>query len=103
MFKKHAIKKYGKKLLPTLKKRYGEKPYYSASEVRATVYKNSFNPKYLPLAYLLCLEQQDLNNVLFSEYPELDIYQYKKDIFSYIIQKNHTKYFQNLNIQKTNL
>lgn len=98
MFKYFSIKKYGAKLLPTLEKRYGEKKHYSASQVRSTVYQNDFNPKYLPLAYLLFLEQNALKNVLFSEYPELNINQYKKDIGLYIARKKYNGYFQTLNI-----
>ena len=101
MFKYYSIKKYGAKLLPTLEKRYGKKKYYSASQVRATVYQNDFNPKYLPLAYLLFLEQNSLKNILFIEYPELNISQYKKEIGAYIARKKYDGYLQNLNIDMT--
>tara|TARA_R110000744_G_scaffold113120_1_gene211968 strand:+ start:1998 stop:2267 length:270 start_codon:yes stop_codon:yes gene_type:complete len=84
--------------MPVLVNRYGAKKHYSPSEVRTTVYHNNFNPTYLPLAYLLCLEQSDLKNVLFSEYPELDIEQYKKEIIAYIVRKKYGEYFQRLSL-----
>ena len=98
LFKSHAIKKYGAKLMPVLVNSYGAKKHYSPSEVRSTVYHNNFNPKYLPLAYLLCLEQSDLKNVLFTEYPELDIELYRKEISAYIVRKNYSEYFQRLSL-----
>ena len=97
VFKYYSIKKYGAKLLPTLEKRYGKKKFYSASQVRSTVYQNDFNPKYLPLAYLLFLDQNALKNVLFAEYPELNISQYKKDIGLYIARKKYNGYLQSFN------
>jgi hypothetical protein len=96
MFKYYSIKKYGAKLLPALEKRYGEKAHYSSSEVRATVYQNNFNPKYLPLAYILFLEQNALKNVLYTEYPELNISQYKQEIVTYLNQKRYSGYLQKL-------
>lgn len=96
MFKYYSIKKYGTKLLPTLEKRYGVKTYYTASQVRATVYQNSFNPKYLPLGYLLFLEKTSLKNVLYSEYPELNISQYKQEMVNYLDQKQYKGYLQKL-------
>ncbi len=96
MFKYYSIKKYGEKLLPALEKRYGVKNYYSSSEVRATVYQNNFNPKYLPLAYLLFLEQSALKNVLYAEYPELNISQYKQEILTYLDRKRYNGYLQKL-------
>lgn len=102
MFKNQSIKKYGLKLLPTLEKRYGTQKHYSASEVRTTVYQNDFNPKYLPLAYFLFLDQITLKNVLFAEYPDLNISQYTKDIADYIVRKKYSRYFQDLNINIIN-
>jgi|TARA_B110000211_G_scaffold90335_1_gene105511 hypothetical protein len=102
LLKFHAIKKYGSKLRPKLVNRFGEKKYYSPSEVRSTVYQKNFNPKYLPLAYLLCLEKNDLKNVLFTEYPELDIEQYRIEINDYITRKKYGEYFQRLNHELTN-
>ena len=98
MFKYYSIKKYDVKLLPALEKRYGEKQHYSASQVRATVYQNDFNPKYLPLAYLLFLEQSALKNVLYIEYPELNIGQYKQEICEYLTRKQYRGYLQNLTV-----
>ena len=96
MFKYYSIKKYGAKLLPALEKRYGKKTHYSSSEVRATVYHNNFNQKYLPLAYLLFLEKSALENVLYTEYPELNICQYKQEIVSYLSRKRYNGYLQKL-------
>ncbi|WP_085296919.1 hypothetical protein [Cognaticolwellia mytili] len=96
MFKYYSIKKYGVKLLPALEKRYGIKPHYNPSEVRATVYQSNFNPKYLPLAYLLFLEQNALKNVLYTEYPELNIGQYKQEIINYLNRKRYHGYLQKL-------
>lgn len=90
MLKYYSLKKYGRKFSPTLEKRYGRKQHYSASEVRATVYQNDFNPKYLPLAYLLYLEKNMLKNVLYAEYPELNVAQYKEDIINYLSKKNYS-------------
>lgn len=98
MFKYYSIKKYGVKLLPTLEKRYGAKKYYSASQVRTTVYQNDFNPKYLPLAYLLFLDQNTLKNVLHIEYPEIDISQYRQEICEYLVGKQYSGYLQNLKV-----
>lgn len=88
MFKYLSLKKYSIKLLPILERHYGKKTYYSATEVRATIYQHDFNPKYLPLAYLMFLEENMLNSVLYIEFPELDIEQYKKDIVTYLEKKN---------------
>jgi hypothetical protein len=96
MFKYYSIKKYGAKLLPTLEQRYGKKTSYSASEVRATVYQNNFNPKYLPLAYILFLEQNALKNVIYIEYPELNISQYKQELIDYLNRKQYNGYLQKL-------
>jgi hypothetical protein len=94
MFKYYSIKKYGVKLRPALVRRYGEKTYYSASQVRTTVYKNNFNPKYLPLAYILCLEKNVLQNVMHIEYPELVVNQYKQDMVDYLVSKQYSGYLQ---------
>lgn len=96
MFKYYSIKKYGSKLLPILVKRYGEKKHYSASEVRATVFQCNFNPKLLPLGYMLFLTQSDLKNVLYIEYPHLDVKQYKKEISDYLSIKRYCGYLQKL-------
>ncbi|SET31942.1 DUF6559 family protein [Thalassotalea agarivorans] len=88
MFKYWAIKKYTNKLRKKLKKRYGEKQYYSGSQVRSTVYHCNFNPKYLPLGYILHLSDQELKNVLGLEYPTLCVRSYKQDILSFLNSKN---------------
>jgi hypothetical protein len=102
LFKYYSIKKYGVKLIPILEKKYGSKKHYSASEVRSTVYQRNFNPKYLPLAYLLCLDKNELNSVLFTEYPELNISEFRKDIGGYITRKKYTGYLQNLDLNISN-
>ena len=103
MLKFRAIKKYGAKLMPALESRFGEKKYYTPSEVRSTVYLKNFNPKYLPLAYLLYLEKNDLKNVIYIEYPELDIEQYTIEINDYISRKKYGEYFQRLNVNLTDI
>lgn len=89
MFKFSSIKKYGKKLHPTLVKRYGEKDFYSASEIRSTVYQCDFNPKHLPLGYLLFLETKQLNQVITKEFPQLCIKSYKAEIAEYLNEREH--------------
>lgn len=84
--------------MPALINRFGEKEYYTPSEVRSTVYHKNFNPKYLPLAYLLYLDKNDLKNVIYIEYPELDIEQYTIEINDYITRKKYSEYFQRLNV-----
>ena len=96
MFKFWSIKKYGTKLLPKLEKRYGNQTYYSAHQVRATVYQESFNPTYLPLGYLLFLERDELKQTLATEFPGLNIHQYKKDILDYLDTKSYQGYLQKL-------
>jgi len=98
MFKYYSIKKYGVKLLPTLEKIYGVKKYYSASEVRATVYQNDFNPKYLPLGYILFLDQAALNEVWQTEYSALNIKQYQQEITDYLNQKRYGALFEKMRI-----
>jgi hypothetical protein len=98
LLKFRAIKKYGAKLMTALENRFGAKKYYTPSEVRSTVYQKNFNPKYLPLAYLLYLDKNDLKNVIFTEYPELDIEQYTIEINDYISQKKYGEYFQRLKV-----
>ena len=89
MLKYWSIKKYGTKLLPTLEKRYGAFPFYSAHQIRATVYQKDFNPEYLPLAYILYLSPEDLSSVMSREFPSLDIQQYKKEMVTYLDSKNY--------------
>ena len=89
MFKYWSIKKYGSKLEQLLEKKYGEKPYYTSSEVRSTVYKGNFSPKYLPLGYILYLDNQDLLKVLYIEFPEIDLPKYKAEIVNFLDQKSY--------------
>ncbi|QBG35326.1 DUF6559 family protein [Litorilituus sediminis] len=89
MLKHAAIKKYGKKLLPKLQERYGNHNFYSASQVRATVYQCNFNPKYLPLGYLLFLEENALTKILSIEFPDLCIDDYKAEMCSYLDRKKY--------------
>tara|TARA_R110000787_G_scaffold65584_4_gene147553 strand:+ start:1614 stop:1925 length:312 start_codon:yes stop_codon:yes gene_type:complete len=96
MFKYYSLKKYSKKLLPTLEKRYGKAQYYSASQVRATIYQHDFNPKYLPLAYVLFLEKKALKNVIYIEFPALNINQYKQEICQYLADKQDDSCLQSL-------
>lgn len=96
MFKYYSLKKYSKKLLPALEKRYGKAKYYSASQVRATIYQHDFNPRYLPLAYLLFLEKNSLKNVIYIEFPELNMIQYKDEICQYLACKQSDSYLKKL-------
>ena len=63
MFKYWTIKRYGTKLLPTLERNFGCKDYYTASEVRTSVFKNNFSSNYLPLGYLLFLDDISLKDL----------------------------------------
>lgn len=84
MFKYFAIKKYCNKLQPTLESRYGIKNFYTASQVRATVYQCNFNEKYLPLGYLLFLTKEEMSAILAVEFPHVCINSYKKEILALI-------------------
>ncbi len=95
MFKQAAIKRYGKRLHPYLQKRYGKKAFYSASEVRATVYQCSFKPKYLPLGYLLFLEKSSLEIIMKKEFPSLSIDAYRKEMAKYF---NDSEFQKNLQL-----
>lgn len=89
MFKYWSIKKYGTKLLPALEKRYGIQLSYSAHQIRATVYKKNFNPTFLPLGYIMFLSRKELQAVLYSEFPELDVTQYKHEMLAYLDSKSY--------------
>jgi hypothetical protein len=95
MLKRRAIKKYGNQLLPKLQQRYGEQNFYNASQVRSTIYQCNFNPRYLPLGYLLFLDSCSLNKVTADEFPELCMREYKREIKDYL--SNH-KYYGSLKI-----
>lgn len=92
MFKYRAIKKYGKKLLPKLEKRFGAQEFYNASQIRSTVYQCNFNPKHLPLGYLLFLEKSELNAVIEREFPDLCIHQYQRETSEFLTKKNYNGY-----------
>jgi len=94
MFKYRAIKKYGEKLLSVLENRYGNQLHYTPSQIRTSVYKNNFNPKYLPLGYLLFASQKDLVNVLAIEFPQLDLNEFKSGILDYLDNKKYQGYIQ---------
>jgi len=98
MFKHSAIKKYGNKLLPQLQKRYGERLYYSASQIRATVYQRNFNSKYLPLGYILFLEPSILAQIIEKEFPCLCIIRYKKEMRDYLDEHKYHGYLQSLTV-----
>lgn len=80
MFKHRSLKKYTKKLRPTLEKRYGKQAHYSASQVRSTVYQCNFKCEHLPLGYMLALNKDDLTKVAAIEFPETCLKSYKQDI-----------------------
>ncbi|OKY27937.1 MULTISPECIES: DUF6559 family protein [Thalassotalea] len=94
MFKYWSIKKYGSKLLPLLEKQYGVQDAYTASQIRTVVYQKDFNPEYLPLGYILFLDQNDLNTVLDKEFPSLNVAEYKKEILTYLEQKSYRGFLQ---------
>ncbi|MBA6264874.1 DUF6559 family protein [Colwellia sp. Bg11-12] len=94
MFKYWSIKSYGTKLLPTLKRNFGCKEYYTASEVRTTVFQNNFSPKYLPLGYILFLNDISLKETMYIEFPQVNISEYRKDISNYLTSKSYHGYLQ---------
>ncbi|MFT5759427.1 MAG: hypothetical protein ACI9LM_004189 [Alteromonadaceae bacterium] len=94
MFKYWSIKKYGSKLLPLLEKRYGVKKHYTTHEIRTLVYRKSFNPRYLPLAFILFLESNELSMVMEEEFPHINIADYKKEILSILNKKSYQGYLQ---------
>lgn len=95
MLKYSALKKYGYKLLPRLEKRYGQQTFYSASQIRATVYQCNFNPRFLPLGYLLYLEPPLLAQLMREEFPTVCINNFKQDICDYLDKR---KYHGNLQL-----
>jgi len=84
MFKSWSIKKYGYKLHHKLINRYGVQLYFTVHQVRATVYQCNFNPKFLPLAYILYLSPEQLAKIIAIEFPELSIASYKKEMLTYL-------------------
>jgi len=94
MFKYWSIKRYGTKLLPTLEKNFGCKENYSASEIRTTVFQDNFSPKYLPLGYILFLGEVSLKEVMYTEFPQINICEYRKEISNYLESKSYHGYLQ---------
>ncbi|MEW6991111.1 hypothetical protein AADZ91_10515 [Colwelliaceae bacterium 6441] len=97
MFKYWSLKKYGTKLLPYLESFYGQRSFYSASEIRTVVYKKDFNPHYLPLGYILFLDPKELPQTIHEEFPSLNLVEFKQDILSYLDKKSYQGYLQVLN------
>ena len=96
MFKHLPIKKYGIKLLPKLQKRYGELSFYNANQVRSTIYQCNFNPKYLPLGYILFLDDFSSEDIIKKEFPQLSIAQYKQEIRLLLGKHKYYGHLQNL-------
>jgi hypothetical protein len=94
VFKYWSIKSYGTKLLPTLEKKFGCKEYYTASEVRMTIFQNNFSPKYLPLGYILFLDHISLKETMYIEFPQINICEYRKEISNYLTSKSYHGYLQ---------
>jgi len=94
MLKYWSIKRYGTKLLPTLERNFGCKNYYTASEVRTTIFKNNFSSKYLPLGYILFLDEISLKETMYLEFPQVCISEYRKEISSYLKGKRYHGYLQ---------
>ena len=91
MFTAKSINKYFSKLLPRLAKRYGTQETYSASQIRATVFQCDFKTKYLPLGYVLALNNEDLEAVFAKEYPEYTVAQYKQEILDILTSRKVKK------------
>ena len=94
MFKYWSIKRYGTKLLPALEKHFGMKESYSASEIRSTVFKNNFSSTYLPLGYILFLDDISLKETMYVEFPQIDVSEYRKEILNYLDSKSYHGYLQ---------
>ncbi len=89
MFKYWSIKKYGLSLQNKLIKRYSSQKHFTAHQVRSTVYQCNFNPKYLPLAYLLYLTPAQLTKIMTNEFPDICISHYKNEILTYLDTKKY--------------
>ncbi len=83
-FKAWSIKKYHLPLQSKLAKRYGKRQHYTAHQVRATVYQCCFNPRYLPLGYILYLSPSELIAVMRNEFPEIELAIYKQEFNQYL-------------------
>lgn len=89
MFKYWSLKKYVTKLLPLLEKQYGVRAFYSASQIRETIFKKDFDPKFLPLGYILFLERSKLLDTMSEQFPDINISEYKKEILLYLERKSY--------------
>ncbi|GLX77087.1 hypothetical protein tinsulaeT_04270 [Thalassotalea insulae] len=94
MFTYWSLKKYGNKLLPQLIKHYGQQAYYSPSQIRTIVYRKDFNPKFLPLGYILFAAPEALQGIMAKEFPQINIADYKREILSYLEGKSYSGYLQ---------
>lgn len=94
MFKYWSIKRYGTKLLPILERNFGCKEYYTASEIRTTVFKKNFSTKYLLLGYILFLDDLSLKETMYIEFPQIDVSEYRKEISNYLQSKSYHGYLQ---------
>jgi len=92
MFKYWSIKRYGTKLLPILESKFGCKEYYSASEIRTTIFRNNFSARYLPLGYILFLDNTSLKETMYIEFPQIEICKYRKEISDYLSSKSYNGY-----------
>ena len=99
MFKYWSIKRYGTKLLSILERDFGCKEYYTSSEIRTTVFKNNFSTRYLPLGYILFLDDLSLKETMYIEFPEIDICEYRKEMSNYLESKSYHGYLQVLHQQ----
>lgn len=96
MFNRFSVKRYIKKLRPLLEKQYGQRNTYSASQVRTTVFKKNFDTKYLPLAYIMCLNKDDIRTVLNVEFPELCVTDFEQTIKNLIDSPEISQHFNTL-------
>ena len=51
-----------------------------------------FNPKFLPLGYILFLDPTELDSVMKTEFPDVEISEYKKEILTYLQGKGYRGY-----------
>jgi len=83
-FQNWSINKYNIPLKNKLTKRYGKRRYYTAHQVRATIYQCYYNPKYLPLGYILYLSPSELIAVMENEFAEINLSIYKQEFSQYL-------------------
>ena len=75
-------------------KHYGEQEFFTPSQIRTVVYRKDFDPKYLPLGYMLCAEPAAVKQVMKKEFPQIDINAYKSEIVGYLEKQKDRGYFQ---------